>query len=126
MFIKRETRAGKAYAYRMLLSLKILVTFTPDNCARCEPVLVRYNSIFCRPLSDVLCKYSGLTMEKKGVLPITDTAKKPVISLNFLVWKFCGKKLCRNCSFPQNFHTRKLCAITVFFAVRHILKNLEI
>ena len=26
-------------------------------------------------------------------------------------------KLCGNCAFPQNFHTRKLGEITVFFAV---------
>ena len=26
-------------------------------------------------------------------------------------------KLCGNCAFPQNFHTRKLREITVFFAV---------
>ena len=39
-----------------------------------------------------------------------------VISPNFLEWKFCGNaqfpkihpKLCGNCVFPQNFHTRKL------------------
>ena len=50
------------------------------------------------------------------------TAKKIVISANFLVWKFCGKvqfrsKLCGNCAFSQNFHTMKLGEITVFFAV---------
>ena len=55
------------------------------------------------------------------------TAKNPVISPNFLLWKFCGKaqfpefhscpKLCGNCAFPQNFHTRKLGQITGFFAV---------
>ena len=52
---------------------------------------------------------------------------------NFLVWKFCGKaqfphsfgRWCGNfverhsgnCAFPQNFHTRKLGEITVFYAV---------
>ena len=55
------------------------------------------------------------------------TVKNTVISPNFLVWKYCGKvqfphsfghpKLCGNCAFPQNFHTRKLGEITVFFAV---------
>ena len=48
-------------------------------------------------------------------------AKNTVISTDFLVWKFCGKanrsKLCGNCAFPQNFHTRKSGEITVFFAV---------
>ena len=39
MFTKRETRTGKAYAYRMVPSLKMLVTytyffiFTPGNCS---------------------------------------------------------------------------------------------
>ena len=37
--------------------------------------------------------------------------------------KFCGKAVpaycpyCGNCAFPQNFHTRKLAEITVFYAV---------
>ena len=49
------------------------------------------------------------------------TAKNAVISPDFLVRKFCRKaqfpKLCGNCAFPQNFHTRKLGEITVFFAM---------
>ena len=55
------------------------------------------------------------------------TAKNTVISPNILVWRLCGKeqfphtaihlKLCGNCSFPENFYTRKLGEITVFFAV---------
>ena len=40
------------------------------------------------------------------------TSKNTVISPNFLVWKLCG-----SCAFPQNFHTRKLGEITVFFVV---------
>ena len=55
------------------------------------------------------------------------TAKNTVISSDFLLWKFCGKarflhsfgqrpKLCGNCAFPQNFHTRKSGEIN-FFAV---------
>ena len=50
----------------------------------------------------------------------TVTAKNTVISPDCLVWKFCGKaqrKLCGNCAFPQNFHTRKSGEIMVFFAV---------
>ena len=31
------------------------------------------------------------------------TVKNTVITPDFLVWR-----LCRNCAFPQNFHTRKL------------------
>ena len=48
-FIKRKTRAGKAYAYQMLLSFKTSVTyndifdFMPDNCARCEVAFVGHN-----------------------------------------------------------------------------------
>ena len=44
------------------------------------------------------------------------TAKNTVISPDFLVWKLCG-----NCTFPQNFHTRKSGEITVFFAVIALL-----
>ena len=64
---------------------------------------------------------------KQGGSIGTDIAKNTVVSCNFLVWKFCGKaqfphsfvrpKLCRNCAFPQNFHTRKLGETAVFFAV---------
>ena len=52
MFIKRKTRTGKAYGYRMLLSFKTSVTykknvnFKPDNCVRCEAAFVGHNSIF--------------------------------------------------------------------------------
>ena len=53
------------------------------------------------------------------------TAKNTLNVPNILVWKFGGKpkfpqsfgKLSGNCAFPQNFHTRKLVEITVFFAV---------
>ena len=55
--------------------------------------------------------------------------KNTVILLNFLVWTFSGKtdfenrpKLCGNCAFPQNVHTRKLGEITVFFAVLHTVR----
>ena len=55
----------------------------------------------------------------------TLTAKNIVISPNFLVWKFYGKiqfphsfgRFGRNCAFPQNFHTRKLGEIKIFFLV---------
>ena len=49
------------------------------------------------------------------------TAKNPVISPNFLVWKFCGKAQFPHCAFPQNLHTRKLGEITGFFAVTQLL-----
>ena len=43
-----------------------------------------------------------------------------MISPDFLVWKFCGKA-----QFPQYFHTRKSCEITVFFAVlTNVINNL--
>ena len=54
-------------------------------------------------------------------------AKNTVISLNFLVWKFCGKfpanhpKLCGNWAFLKSFHTRKLGEIAVFYAVKYLL-----
>ena len=46
----------------------------------------------------------------------SNTARNTVISSKFLVWKFCGKykkiqfpsKTMRNCTFPQNFHSREI------------------
>ena len=35
-------------------------------------------------------------------------------------------KLCGNCAFPQNFHTRKLGEITVFYAVKICLVTIHI
>ena len=32
-------------------------------------------------------------------------------------------KLCRNCAFPKNFHTRKSCEITVFYAIKEVAKT---
>ena len=60
IFIKRKTRAEKAYLSRMLLSYKTSITynffnFTPENCVHYEAVFVGHNSIFCRTLSDVRC-----------------------------------------------------------------------
>ena len=62
------------------------------------------------------------------------TAQNTVISPNFMVWKFFGKaqfphsfgriaRNCENCAFPQNFYTRKLGEITVFYAV--MMSNLS-
>ena len=51
MFIKRENRTGKAYAYQIILSFKKLVAynffynFTPDNCVSCKAVVVGYDSM---------------------------------------------------------------------------------
>ena len=42
------------------------------------------------------------------------SAKNTVISPNFLV---CRPKLCGNYAFPQNFQTKELGEITVFFTV---------
>ena len=47
MSIKRKTRAGKAYAYRMLSSFEMLVAYV-GSCVHCEAVFVRYNAIFCQ------------------------------------------------------------------------------
>ena len=40
--------------------------------------------------------------------------QKRILSVEFQVIR---SKLCGNCAFPQNFHTRKLDEITVFHAV---------
>ena len=51
-----------------------------------------------------------------------------VILPNFLVWKICGSplfqqnyspNLCVNCTFPQNFGTRKLRKVLVFYTVKY-------
>ena len=77
--------------------------------------------------------FSRLIIFTKPAKKISDvtlgtTAKNIVISPNFRVWKFCRSTqfphsfgwIARNyaeTAFPQNFHTRKLGEITVFFAV---------
>ena len=60
MFIKRKPRAGKAPAYRLLLSIKTSVTykknilnFTLDNFDRFEAAFFGHNSISCLTLPDV-------------------------------------------------------------------------
>ena len=46
MFIKRENRTGKAYAsFKKLVAYNFFYKFTPDNCVRCEAVLVGYDSM---------------------------------------------------------------------------------
>ena len=46
MFIKRENRTGKAYAsFKKLVAYNFFYNFTPDNCVRCEAVLVGYDSM---------------------------------------------------------------------------------
>ena len=50
----------------------------------------------------------------------TNTAKNTAISPNFLVWKFCEKVQFPKSfeQFAQNFCTRKLSKITVFYKVK--------
>ena len=59
------------------------------------------------------------------------TGKNTIISPNFLLWKFCGKaqfphslgRIARKyaeTAFPQNFRTKKLGEITVFYAMNVI------
>ena len=51
-------------------------------------------------------------------------AKNAAISANFLVWDFCEKAQFPNCfptAFPQNFHSKKLGEITVFFVVTELV-----
>ena len=64
------------------------------------------------------------------------SAQNTVVSPNFLVSKFFekaqffaefrGVKLSENCVFPQNFHSRKLGEITVFYAVVTIWEHFNI
>ena len=56
MFIKRKTRAGKAYDYQKLVNFKMLVTFkhffnlTPDDCVGGEATFFGHNSIVRCPV----------------------------------------------------------------------------
>ena len=70
-------------------------------------------------LSFKLCISYVISCSKATLLAQAISAQNTVISPNLLLWKFCGKahfrrvwancqELCRNCVFPQNFHTRKL------------------
>ena len=46
---------------------------------------------------------------------VSKHCQKQRISPNLLGWNFCEKaKLCENCAYPQNFHTRKLGKIKYF------------
>ena len=51
-------------------------------------------------------------MLQNNFSPLPALQKNTVISPNFLAQKLCG-----NCAFPQNFHTRKLGEITIFLVV---------
>ena len=44
----------------------------------------------------------------------------------FYLISWCRPKLCGNCAFPQNFHTRKLGEITVFYGVIPVSTNLHL
>ena len=63
MFIKKR-KAVKAYAYRMPLRFKTLITynffsnFTPDNCVSCKVAFVEHNSIFAEH-----CPMSGANIQ---------------------------------------------------------------
>ena len=97
-----------------------------------------YSGELIHPLGEIVCKvnYKGQSCHHSFIIAddkrwnllgrdmlrvikidwtdyICNTAKNPVISPNFLVWKFCGKG-----QFPHSFHTRKLGEITGFFAVQ--------
>ena len=74
--------------------------------------------VFIR-LNFKVCISYVINCSKATLLVQAISAQNTVISPNLLLWKFCGKahfrrvwancqELCRNCVFPQNFHTRKL------------------
>lgn len=52
-----------------------------------------------------------------------NSAYNTVISLNLIVWEFCGNAQCPQsfgwvAKFSQNFRTKKLCEISLFYAVK--------
>ena len=78
MFIKRETRAGKVYAYQMRLSFKMLVVFFfLTSCQTTVSVVKQFSSDIIRFFAGH-CRMYGADIQaslwkKKGVLSITDT-----------------------------------------------------
>ena len=61
--------------------------------------------------------------EKADFLLCNNLELKTFGKVLFLVSKFFPDLIGRNCAFPQNFHTRKLGEITVFYAVGGALFN---
>ena len=62
-------------------------------------------------------------MSPSAIMVFQSTEKNAVISSNFLVGKSGGKTQLphsRDFALPQNFHTRKLGEITVFYAVKAV------
>ena len=81
------------------------------------------------PFLDTLSNYGEFFFYSSHILKILVGQflyKITTFLLNFLMLKFCGKanspKLCGNCGFPQNFHTRKLGEILVFHAMNLCVK----
>ena len=125
-----ESYGGKTFLISHNRSLMKYRNSHPEMIRKIS-VLKNYAKFIWKHLSRIL-----FPMTLCRSRPATITAKNTAISPNFLVWKFCGNtqfphsfgriafqqnfrancpKLCGNCPFPQNFHTRKLGGITVFF-----------
>ena len=66
--------------------------------------------LLCKHFSDFKRNCEGIRLSR--LFREEFTTENTVISPNFLRPKLYG-----NCAFPQNFHTRKLGKITVFYAV---------
>ena len=77
-----------------------------------EKLNICQKSIYFPVLLLYITYQNNMELIKNFHLPIISTAKNTVISLDFLLWKCCGKA-----QFLQNFHTRKLDEIIAFFAV---------
>ena len=92
--------------------------------------IVTARSRFLQSTSRQTASVFSKNVLSKMLKRILNTAENTVISPNFLVQKFCGKVQFRysfgwlnrnyaeNCSFPQNFYTRKLGKANVFYAVK--------
>ena len=75
----------------------------------------RVKGVFESDLQDFIPKFLNNFSAKQFFLKEIHCLKNTVISTHFPMPKFYGKaqfpnrpKLCGNCVFPQNFHTRKL------------------
>ena len=96
----------------------------------------------------VLINFSTKSRNRRHVLPWLkkiyisqknhSTALNTIISPNILLWRFCEKsqflhslctnspKLCGICTCPQNFYTRKLGNITVFYSATYLASSTHI
>lgn len=79
-------------------------------------------SIFCF-LNHIFSFWLQFFLSVRVSIRCINSAYNTVISLNLMVWEFCGNAQCPQsfgwvAKFSQNFRTKKLCEISLFYAVK--------